>query len=68
MIKINLKQREYTFLWRFRSMPSQSWLLNMLLIWKETVTDREIKYAKYEEYGLYTPDLGPVYMEWGTPV
>ena len=57
MKKINLKQREYTFLWRFRSMPWQTWLLNMLLIWKETVTDREIKYAKYGEYGLYTPDL-----------
>ena len=50
-MEINLKQREYTFLWRFRSMPSQSWLLNMLLIWKETVTDREIGYAEYGEYG-----------------
>ena len=56
VIKINLKQREYTFLWRFRSMPSQSWLLNMLLIWKETVTDRETGYAKYGEYGLYASD------------
>ena len=56
VIKINLKQREYTFLWGFRSMQSQSWLLNMLLIWKETVTDREIGYAKYGEYGLYASD------------
>ena len=55
-MEINLKQREYTFLWRFRSMPSQSWLLNMLLIWKKTVTDREIGYAKYGEYGLYASD------------
>ena len=56
MIKINVKQREYNVLGRFRSMPSQSWLLNMLLIWKETVTDREIGYAKYGEYGLYASD------------
>ena len=41
-----MKQCEYTFLWRFRSM----------LIWKETVTDREIGYAKYGEYGLYASD------------
>ena len=45
VIKIDLKQREYTFLWRFRYMPSQSLLLNMLLIWKKIVTDREIGYA-----------------------
>ena len=56
VIKINLKQRECTFLWRFRSMPSQSWLLNMLLIWKESVTDRKIRDAKYGEYGLYDSD------------
>ena len=37
-------------------MPSRSWLLNLLLIWKETVTDREIEYAKYGEYGLYASD------------
>ena len=55
-MKINLKLREYTFLLRFCSMPSQPWLLNMLLIWKETVTDREIGYAKYGEYGLYASD------------
>ena len=51
-----LKQREYTFLWRFRSMTSQSWLLNIHLILKETATDMEIGYAKYGEYGLYAPD------------
>ena len=29
----------------------------MLLIWKETVIDREIGYAKYlREYGLYVSD------------
>ena len=56
VIKINLKQHEYTFLWRFRSMPSQPWLLIMLLIWKETVTNKEIGYAKYGEYGLYSSD------------
>ena len=55
-MKINLKQREYIFLWRFRYMPSQLWLLNMLLIWKETVTDTEIGYTKYGEYGLYASD------------
>ena len=37
-------------------MLSQPWLLNTLLIWKEAVTDREIEYAKYGEYGLYTSD------------
>ena len=51
-----LKQCKYTFLWRFRFMTSQSCLLNMLLIWKETVTDMEIGYAKYGEYGLYASD------------
>ena len=56
MIKINLKQCEYTLLWRFYSMPSQSWLLNKLLTRKDTVTDREIGYAKYGEYGLYVTD------------
>ena len=55
-MKMYLKQREYTFLWRFRSVTSQSWLLNIHLIWKETVTDREIGYAKYGEYGLYVSD------------
>ena len=37
-------------------MPLQSWLVNVLLIWKETVTDREIGYAKCGEYGLYASD------------
>ena len=37
-------------------MTSQWWLLNMLLIWKETVTDKEIAYAKYGEYGLHASD------------
>ena len=55
-MKMYLKQREYTFLWCFRSVTSQSWLLNIHLIWKETVTDREIGYAKYGEYGLYVSD------------
>ena len=51
-----MKQREYNLLGRFRYMPSQWWLVNMLLIWKETVTDREIEYAKYGEYGIYSSD------------
>ena len=45
-----------TFLWRFRSVPLQWWLLNMLLIWKKIVTNGEIGYAKYGEYGLYASD------------
>ena len=64
MIKIYLKQREYTFLWRFRSMTSQWWLVNMLLTWKETMTDREIGYAKYGEYGLYAHRLSLLTSGW----
>ena len=48
VIKINLKQREYNFFVAFS--------FNMLLIWKETVTDREIGYVKYGEYGIYVSD------------
>ena len=56
MIKINLKQREYTFFVAFSLHAVAVVVAYYALIWKETVTDREIRYAKYGEYELYSSD------------